>query len=52
MADHFRIEFSPAHWVGVEEDQPGGHRLRMTRVTKTVQCRRLAFTSFSWGLGM
>ena len=64
MADLFRIEFSPAHWAGAEEDQPGSHGLRMTRFGEVDECRRLAwqartaqriswkFTSVSWGQGM
>ena len=60
MADFFRIEVSPAGWAGVEQDQPGGYVLRMTRFPKVEQCRRLAwqartaqriswkFTSVSW----
>lgn len=64
MADLFRIEFSPAHWVGAEEDLPGSHELRMTRFRKVDECRRLAwqartaqriswkFTSVSWNQGV
>ena len=36
MADILPIRLSSAHWVDVEQDQLRGHKLQMTRVTKTV----------------